>query len=117
MVSKTIDHTIQRYAPDQESLKKMLADKNLRESLKADAQKQVKNSILLWEIARIENLSVEENEVDNHIKKSNPNLSQNNKITNEMKEQIKESLLLQKVINLILENATVTKIPVALHKS
>lgn len=67
MVEQVIDSIIQEANISDAEKKQATANQELRKSLRAEARRRVQNTLILWEIAKKENLVVSDEEVKAHI--------------------------------------------------
>lgn len=117
MADQVIDGMVSEMGIQDKKMKQQaLADTELRNSMLPEAKKRVQNTILLWEIAKAENIEISDDDVKNHIKGFiNANAetadSQIEKTIQSMGERIKENLLLEKSMDVIINNAKIANIP------
>lgn len=120
LVDKVIDSIIEErlgHGQDRKHLKTAMKDKGIREKLLPEAQKKAKNTMLLWEIVKKEEIKATDEDVKNHIikiisegssKRSEDELdAEATKIMKQSGERIRESLLFEKAVDFVIDNGTV----------
>jgi trigger factor len=97
--------------------KKATEDEQMRDSYRETAKRRAQNSMVLAEIARKKEIKVEEQDLDNHIRKqfsqygeamTEERLQEFRKI---MGDRFNETILLEKAMNLIIASADIKEIP------
>jgi len=119
MVDEVIDSMInEMYPGNSEPAKKALKNLELRNNLKEEAKKRAKNTLLLWEIAKSEEISITDEDVGAHIKKAlgkeeDDSPETDKQVKDFMKNvgnQIKENLLLERSLDVLIDNASIKEL-------
>lgn len=119
MVDEVIDSMIKEMYPgDSEPSKNALKDEKIRGELKEEAKRRAQNTILLWEIAKSENIEVSDDDIAGHIKKmlgkegdeSEEVKSQVEMFKKSVGSQVKENLLLDKSLDAVIEAANIKEL-------
>ena len=100
------------------NLQKALKNLELRNNLKEEAKKRAKNTLLLWEIAKSEEISITDEDVGAHIKKAlgkeeddSPETDKQAKdFMKNVGNQIKENLLLERSLDVLIDNASIKEL-------
>ncbi len=123
MVDEVIDDIIREEAsrwPEHVDVKKMMADDDYRKSILPVAKKRARNTLILAEVAKQENIIATEEEITK-LFESNYRLTKEQEkklglkkidtLARNLKSRIKESLILSKAVNFLVENAIITDKP------
>ena len=79
-----------------------LKDKEVRKSLYPEAQKRAHNTLLLMEIAKVEKIVISDDDIEAKRKAG----EQETSLSRQAKEDLRESLLFEKAINVILSSCS-----------
>lgn len=124
MIDEVIDSMINEMYPGKsEPAKAAKNNPEIRANLKNEAKKRAQNTLLLWEIAKIEKIEVVDADINNHIKKILGKLDDDSEETKQqvaqfsksVGAQIKDNLLLEKCIDLLISHAKITEMDHAPH--
>ena len=119
MVDEVIDSMIKEMYPgDNEPAKEAIKNQDMRASMKEEAKKRAKNTLLLWEIGKAEDIQVTDEDIASHIKKtigkeedSSPETEKQVKMfLKQVGTKIRENLLLEKSLDVLIENATIDEV-------
>lgn len=119
MVDEVIDSMIKEMYPgDTKPAKEALQNPEIRASVKEEAKKRAKNTLMLWEVGKAEEIKVTDDDVAAHIKKalgkeedSSPETEKQVKeFLKSVGGQIRENLLLEKSLDVLISNATITEL-------
>lgn len=111
IVDQVIDGMIQDLYGSHKDFKTLMQNKDLRKSLVPEAKKKAKNTLLLWDIAKAENIDVSDKAIKAYITKSlgtNGDAKKIEEIFSNSKERIKETLVFEKTLEVILSSAKLT---------
>lgn len=116
MVDQVIDNIIATFCRTEAERKEALANKEIRTTIKPEAQRRAKNTLMLYEIAKSEKIEISDENIKTFLKDKQPQsqkLDQEEleKIFNQNKEKIREDLLFEKTLEKILTFATVKNTP------
>jgi FKBP-type peptidyl-prolyl cis-trans isomerase (trigger factor) len=120
MVDQVIDGMISEMGIRDEKMKKMaLVDAELRKNLRDEAKRRAQNTILLWEVAKVEKVEIKDEDVRNHIRNFIPAETAGAEKQIEATYQaagnrVRENLLLERAMGLIISAATIANIPTEL---
>lgn len=117
MVDEVIDGMInETLSSDKKRAKEVAKNENIRKSFRDEAKVRAQNTLLLWELAKVENLKVENDEITNHIKKTLGGASNQEEdgyikdIAARVGDRIRENLLLEKSLNFLASTAKITEL-------
>jgi trigger factor len=119
MVDEVIDSMIsEMYPGNNEPAKEALKNQDLRASVKDEAKKRAKNTLLLWEVAKAEDIKITDEDVGAHIKKalgkegdsSSETETQVKEFMKNVGNQIRENLLLERSLDVLIDNATIKEL-------
>jgi len=117
MVDRMIDQQIDdSRLPDAEK-KTAKTNEDLRKSLRPDASRQIRNSLVLHEVSKREKLEVTEEELEKNFQEKFASLVNDHpteeakirKYLESQKEGIRENLLIAKIMDVLLREAVITK--------
>jgi trigger factor len=117
MVDQVIDGMISEMGIRDEKMKKMaLVDAEFRKNLREEAKRRAQNTILLWEVAKTENIEIKDDDIKNHIRSLIPAETAGAEKQIEATFQsaggrVRENLLLERAMGLIISAATIANIP------
>ncbi len=120
LVDQTIDSMIQEYTfLNDEDKKKAQRDSEVRKSLRAEATTKVKNTLILWQIGKEEAIEVSDSEVHEELLKRYAELAKATSqqlatLMEKVGQQVRESILLEKAMQLALASAICSTTPVVL---
>jgi trigger factor len=102
---------------DEKERQKAMFDEQLRLEFRDVAKRRAQNTLILSEIARSEKLEVSDHDVEEHVKAMYQQFSQAlddeklKELAKMMAPRVKESILLDKAMNLVIDAADVQEIP------
>ncbi len=116
MVDEVIDNMIKEAVNgDAAEAKKAAKNEAIRKNYRDQAKTRVQNSLLLWELAKIEELKVEESEIEDHIKRTLGETGDQakskavvEKVLKQVGKQIEQNLLLEKALDLLKTSAKIS---------
>ncbi len=119
IVDQVIDSMINQMKWDNKKEKEhALQDKEFRGRFLDSAKRQAKNTLLLLEISRKENLKVTDDDLDDHFGKmlGGGELNEQNQaliqqLKSRMANQVRDNLLFEKALRFLIDQANVTEIP------
>ena len=121
MVDQVIDSMIEeelRGNPE-ETRKTALRNQELRQNLLPSAKRRTQNTLVLWHVAQKEQIEATEAELANRLDQvlanagvTDPKQKANFKKT--LEPRLKESVLFEKAMDFLIENANVTRVPASL---
>jgi trigger factor len=117
MVEQVTDGIIREMGiNDEKILKQAMADQDLRKSMREEAKKRAQNTMLLWEVAKAEDIKIEDDAVKEHIRtylneSGTASDDQIDGIFKNAADRIRENLLLEKALEAMTNSATITNIP------
>lgn len=119
MVDEVIDSMIKEMYPgNSDPAKAALKNPEVRNSLKEEAKKRAKNTLLLWEVAKAEEIKISDEDVAAHIRKalgkegdeSKETQKQVSEFVKNVGGQIKENLLLERSLDVLIDNASIKEL-------
>ncbi|MEI8026217.1 MAG: trigger factor [Pseudomonadota bacterium] len=118
MVDEVVDSMItEAVGEDKNRAKELAKDENVRKSFRDQAKMRVQNSLLLWELAKLEELKVEADEIVAHVRSTLGPSQEGPKtekyITDVIKQfgpRIQENILLEKALEVLRSSAKITYI-------
>ncbi len=118
MVDEVIDAMITEAVGENKNKAKELAkDENIRKSCRDEAKMRVQNSLLLWELAKLEEIKVEADEIVSHVRSSlgpdEAGAKTEKYIVDVVKKfgpRIQENILLDKALDILRSSAKITYI-------
>lgn len=118
MVDEVVDSMItEAVGEDKKRAKELAKDENIRKSFRDQAKMRVQNSLLLWELAKLEELKVEADEIVAHVRStlgpSQDGPKTEKYITDVVKQfgpRIQENILLEKALEVLRSSAKITYI-------
>ena len=118
MVDEVVDSMItEAVGEDKNRAKELAKDENVRKSFRDQAKMRVQNSLLLWELAKLEELKVEADEIVAHVRSTLGPSQEGPKaekyITDVVKQfgsRIQENILLEKALEVLRTSAKITYI-------
>jgi len=108
ILDQVIDGLFYEMTDGAEYAKTLLKDKAIREKLTPEATKRAKNTLLLWEVAKAEKIEVSEAKVKDYIRESLGDEATESKVTkifSDAKDQIHETLVFEKALELMSSTA------------
>jgi trigger factor len=116
MVDEVIDNMIKEAVNgDAAKAKDAAKNESVRKNFRDQAKLRVQNSLLLWELAKIEEIKVENSEIEDHIKRTlgetgdqAKSKSVVDKVIKQVGKQIEQNLLLEKALDLLKSSAKIS---------
>jgi trigger factor len=117
MVDRMIDQQIQDSRLSEKEKKTAVKDKELRKELRSGAISQIRLSLVLQELVKKENIQVTDDELQQHFQQKFASLLEKHpeegekvqKYLDAQKDRIRDQLMTGKLMDLLLQKATVTK--------
>lgn len=124
ITDQVIDHMIsQSEFPSEQEKKNALADKELRERLLGEAKSRAKNTMLLHEVLKAENIEISDSEIREEISQMSQEADAEKKAEEVEKiytlhaDNIREQLLFKKALSFLASEAKLHAIPASLPKT
>jgi trigger factor len=116
MVDEVVDSMITDAVGDDKNRAKELAkDENIRKGFRDQAKMRVQNSLLLWELAKLEGIKVEAEELSAHVKSAlgpTDDSAKSEKMVKDIVKQygarLQENILLEKALELLRTTSKIT---------
>lgn len=118
LVASVIDDMIEQMNIPKEEKQKAKEDEELRKSLLDRAKVKAKNTLILWEVAKLENLEVTEQDIDQHISQhmlggQQPEDDKQKELFESIRqsfgEKLKQNLIFDKAVDFLIANAEITE--------
>ena len=117
MVDQVIDNIINTICRTEKDKKQTLQNKDIRKSIAPEARRRAKNTLVLYEIAKNEKITISDDSIKQFINQNAPKGSDSGSkqeiesIFEKNKEKIREDLLFEKTLEKIVSYATINTTP------